>query len=187
MTLPPGARSGRDRRRPLGRGLVRALVALLIAAVLALIVILAGVPWVWERGMAGSVVRWLLRPSAGFLPLTLVLWLLFTVPSALRFLGGARRAEAEGRPPSEPAGAGPERSGPSGSRTERSPLQDAAPTDEVRLGVPAGTFRQLEAGHRWEMAAALGIPWRDELIHDHQSWAVAALEAAQRRAAELRR
>jgi hypothetical protein len=177
----------RDRRPTLGRGPVRTLVALLIAAVLALLVVLAGTPWALEWGMSRTLVRWLAHPSAGFLPLTLVLWLLFTVPSALRYLGGVRRQEAEGQRASEVADAGPERSEPSGPRTAPSPLRDASPAEEARLAVPTGTFRQLDAGHRWEMAAALGIPWRDELLHDHQSWAVAALEAAQRRAAELRR
>ena len=59
-------------------------------------------------------------------------------------------------------------------------------TDEgpARLRIPGGTFRELGAQHRWEMAEALHITWRDEFVHDHQGWAVACLEAAQRRAAD---
>lgn len=178
MTLHPASRTGTGQGRRRRGALLRPLLLLLLAAVLSLLPILQWPPqWTLEPRMVPYIASWLLRPSSGFLSLTLVLWLLFTAPRALRVLGGARRSGEPAPDAGEEALADPGTSVPAGA--------DRAEREELRI--PAGTFRQLAADHRWEMAEALGIPWRDELIHDHQSWAVACLEAAQVRAATVRR
>lgn len=177
MTLHPASRTGPGQGRRRLAALIRSLLLLLLSVVLSLLLILQWAQWTLEPRMVQYIASWLLRPSSGFLSLTLVLWLLFVAPRALRFLGGARRSGGSAPEAGEAASAEPEPAGSLGA--------DGAGGEGLR--VPAGTFRQLDAGHRREMAAALGIPWRDELIHDHQSWAVACLEAAQVRAATLRR
>lgn len=159
-----------------GKLLVRALLLLLFAAVLALVVLLPFAPWTLRAEMVPYIVPWLLRPVTGFLPLTLVLWLLFIVPTLLRRAGGARRPVRK----DEPARSARSRTGGAAS-------DDDSRRDGGRLSVPSAPFRDLSIEDRWEMAEVLGIPWRDELIHDHQGWAIACLEAGQRRAAELRR
>lgn len=186
MTLHPAARAGapagsapgsRRARRP-----VRAAVLLLVAVALALAVVLPGSHWRMDPALLEFIVPWLLDPISGFLPLTLALWLLFTVPSALRCWAGVRRGGSE-RP-------GPAlRPGPSAPARPDAPTTSprSAGTAEERLSIPAVAVGDMEAGHRRELAEALGIPWRDELIHDHPGWTLACLEAAQHRAAEQRR
>lgn len=178
MTLHPASRTGTGQGRRRLWTLGRPLLLLLLAVVLSLVLLLPWAHWTLEPRMVQYIVAWLLRPSTGFLSLTLVVWLLFTAPRALRFLGGALRSEEESAPEArEETVADP--------ATPVSMIADRA--DGERLRIPAVTFRELDAGHRRELARALGIPWRDELIHDHQSWVVACLEAAQDRAAAVRR
>lgn len=169
---PPPQRPGGDRTRRPRRAMRWAPLWLVLAVAISLLVHLPFAHWVLEWRMVEFLVPWLLRPSTGFLSLALALWLLFTVPGTLRVLAGGGQAPAQETTDSADAGV----RGPSAS----TPGQAAA----GRLDIPAGTFREMGAGHRFEMAEALGIPWRDELIHDHQSWAHSCLEAAQRKAAE---
>lgn len=173
MTLHTAQGSGRreGRRRIRARGF--SLLVLLFAVGLSLAVVLPFAHWTLRWSMLEFIVPWLLRPATGFLPLTLTLWIVFTVPSTLRHWAGGGQGDSE---VSDPVDVDPD---------ARQPVPPASePAKGEMLSIPAVTFRELGAGHRWEMAEALGIPWRDELIHDHQSWAVACLEAAQHRAAE---
>lgn len=154
------------------------LLSLLLAIALSLLVMLPGAPWVLEWRMVEYLIPWLLRPSTGFFSLVLALWLLFTVPGVLR-----RWSDDPARYDASEEGTPAEADEPA---AEPEPFFGDLVEGET-LRIPAGTFRELGAEHRWEMAQALDVPWRDELLDDHQSWAVACLEAAQRRAAELRR
>lgn len=196
MTLHPAPRAGAGRSRRRLRTVGRSLLLLLLACVLALIVLLPFAPWVLRPSMVQHIVPWLLSPSTGFFSLTAVFWLLFIVPGALRALAGARRRGTEEEPGPEDEGSASEGVGrdPEVSVSALPALGDSGDSgDSGDLGgheeirIPAGTFRELDAGHRQEMALALGIPWRDELVHDHQDWAVACLEAALARAASARR
>lgn len=149
----------------------RILVTLLLAFVIALVVYLPMAPWSLRWSHLESLLPWLLTPSTGVLSMVLVLLILFWVPSLLRSLtGGAQQ------PRPEPARGG---AAEAASPVERA---DVRGDEEEQLSIPAMSFRRMGAEHRWELAEALDIPWRDELIHDHQSWAIACLEAAQHRA-----
>lgn len=169
--MTPAARTpSRDRHRGRRRVLRRAPLWLLLAVVLSLLVHLPFAHWVLEWRMVEFLVPWLLRPSTGFLSLTLALWLLFTAPGTLHVLAVGGTASAA---------------------TVRESAEDAArepatptPSSGKGIAIPAGPLRELGAGHRFEMAQALGIPWRDELIHDHRSWTLACSEAARARAAD---
>ncbi|MGO1894266.1 MAG: hypothetical protein ACTH0H_00330 [Brachybacterium sp.] len=152
---PAAQHPARERHRRPRRTLRWAPLWLLLAVTLSLLVYLPFTHWVLEWRMAEYLVPWLLRPSTGFLSLTLALWWLFTVPGTLHLLAGGGAA----------------------------PAPDAA----ERIDVPAGPLPELGAGHRFEMAQALGIPWRDELIHDHRAWTLACSEAARARAADRSR
>ena len=173
-TPAPSGSTRTGRRRPRRGG---ALLRLLLAVVLALLVMLPAAHWVTEWRMVEHLLPWLLTPSTGFLSLVFALWLLFTVPGVLRRLSG------------EPVRSGASSEGTATAADDPDATRDRVPEEvagEDGLRIPTGTFRELGVAHRWEMAQALGIPWRDELIHDHQSWEIACLEAAQRTAAELR-
>lgn len=172
-TAPSSATRTHRRRRHRGGGLLR----LLLAIGLALLVLLPTAHWVLEWRMVEYLLPWLLTPSTGFFSLTLALWLLFTVPGVLRRRSG------------EPTGSGASSEGTTTGADDPAAKRDRGPegvAEEGGLRIPTGTFHEFGTEHRWEMAQALGIPWRDELIHDQQSWAIACLEAAQRKAAELR-
>lgn len=165
-----------------GRGLRGALLTLLLALVLAVWILVSQDHWAFRADLLPFTISWVLAPGSGLLPLTLALWLMVEVPR--RFLRRSRGAVVR-----EEAGAAP---APALSAVPVDPSEQLVDHGEEAgaqaglppLRIPSGTFRELGAQHRWEMAEALGIPWRDELIHDHQSWAVACLEAAQRRAAD---
>lgn len=165
--------TSQNRRPDRGRGARRvgrwSLLWLLLAVVISLVVYLPFAHWVLEWRMMEYLVAWLLRPSTGFLSMTLALWWLFSVPGTLHLLAGGGRSAAQA---AAPADGGAEES--------------AEPTTETddRIAIPAVPLQELGTGHRFQMAQALGIPWRDELIHDHRSWTRACSEAAHARAAE---
>ncbi|MDN5901215.1 MAG: hypothetical protein L0H74_14250, partial [Brachybacterium sp.] len=92
MTLHPASRTGTGQGLWFLGVLGRSLLLLLLAVVLSLLLILQWTHWTLEPRMVQYIASWLLRPASGFLSLTLVLWLLFTAPRALRVLGGARRS-----------------------------------------------------------------------------------------------
>lgn len=172
MTLhsQPDQQQGGPRRRVRWARLFP--LTLVLAVVIALVTYLPMAPWNLQWSRLEFLLPWVLTPANGVLSLVLVLLILFWVPSVLRSLTGGNR-----QPGSEPAGHGSTDSAPLSGR------EDPRGLEEDQLKIPAMSFRQMGAEHRWELAEALGIPWRDELIHDHQSWAIACLEAAQRRAA----
>lgn len=151
--------------------------------------------WALRPGLLGFSIRWVVDLGSGLIPLTLALGLVVQVP--LLLLRRPRRAHAteatwsrKGRARSRARdGEGAGRSEGSERIAAATDLPGAvhdgeADRERERLRIPGGTFRELGAQHRWEMAEALHITWRDEFVHDHQSWAVACLEAAQRRAAD---
>lgn len=167
--LEPAQQPGGPRRRL--RRLRRLPLTLLLAFLIALVVYLPMAPWSLRWSHLEFLLPWVLAPSTGVLSMVLVLLILFWVPSLLRALTGSAQ-----QPRSEP---------PRGGAAEAaSPVDRAVARGDVeeQLSIPAMSFRQMGAEHRWELAEALDIPWRDELIHDHQSWAIACLEAAQHRA-----
>ena len=151
--------------------------------------------WALRPGLLSFSIRWVVDLGSGLIPLTLALGLVVQVP--LLLLRRPRRAtETEARPSRTGRARSRARADEGTGRSESSERIAAATDlpgavhdgkadeDPARLRIPGGTFRELGAQHRWEMAEALGITWRDEFVHDHQSWAVACLEAAQRRAAD---
>lgn len=161
-----------DRSRGARRVGRRSLLWLLLAVALSLVVHLPFAHWVLEWRMVEFLVPWLLRPSTGFLSMILALWWLFSAPGMLHHLAGGGRAAA---PAADPADDDAEQ-----------PAEPRKETDE-RIAIPEAPLQELGAGPRFQMAQALGIPWRDELIHDHRSWTRACSEAARARAAERMR
>lgn len=145
--------------------LQRAKTRLSLAALLSAALLLIGAPWesISPFG-APFLLIGLVDPASGFFVLTGALWLLFTVPGMLHTL--ARRRPREGV-----------------ADKVKTASRSTDAEGRRRLRIPAGGLEDIGAEHRWELAAALDIPWRDELIHDHQSWAIACREAAQHRAA----
>ena len=171
MTLhsQPDQQQGGPRRRVRWARLFP--LALVLAVVIALVTYLPTAPWNLQWSRLEFLLPWVLTPANGVLSLVLVLLILFWVPSLLRSLtGGAQQ------PRPEPARGG---AAEAASPVERA---DVRGDEEEQLSIPAMSFRRMGAEHRWELAEALDIPWRDELIHDDQSWAIACLEAAQHRA-----
>lgn len=163
---------------PRGRGMAGTILRLLIAAALAAAVLTVIHPWVLQADLLPYSLTWMLRPESGFYTLAIALWLLLDVPA--RLIGWAR-GSVHPRP-----GEGAAQDSTAGTASVSG--SDVDPEDRTaRLAIPGLPFRELGIEHRVEMAHALDIPWRDELIHDHQSWTVACLEAAQRRATDPRR
>ena len=123
---------------------------------------------------AGDGAGRILRPWRLVIALVLAvgwLFVLSAVPGMLVRLGSRRRIqETRTRTPSGASSGGP----------------GASTMDEELLRVPSTELSELGAEHRWQMAQALGIPWRDELIVDAQGWAAACCEAAEREADGLR-
>jgi hypothetical protein len=156
------------------------VATLLIAVAVAVMAYGANDHWALRLDLLPFTLNWILTPASGFLPLVLALWLAMEVPRRLV----RRTRETGAAAPDGGSGAEASVTVTPDARASESP---ADAEESERLQIPAGTFRELGVAHRAEMARALGIPWRDELIHDHQSWAIACLEASQRRAAELRR
>lgn len=182
-----GTASGQGRRRWRG-----AVVTLLIAVALAVMIFVANDHWALRPDLLPYTLNWILTPVSGFLPLVLALWLALEVPRRLvRRTRSTGAAAHDGRSGTEvPVTVAPDVPEPEEPVRAEEPEGAEAPSgaeQPERLRIPAGTFRELGVEHRAEMARALGITWRDELIHDHQSWAIACLEAAQHRAAGLRR
>ncbi len=165
------------------------------AFLLALWILAAQGHWALRWDLLPFTIRWVADPRSGLIPLALALWLMVEVPRVL-----LRRSRSAGSLPTqgaEPARARPRTGAGRTSEPSEGSERVTVPTDVPgaahggetddegpRLRIPGGTFSELGAQHRWEMAEALGIPWRDELIHDHDGWAIACLEAAQRRAAD---
>lgn len=118
----------------------------------------------------------LLDLQTGFLGMLIGLFILFAAPFLLSRLSrtgaGSRRESAH----AEPSGPG-RTSGPIFS----------SDISEDQIVVPSMALREMGAGERWEMAEALGIPWTDELILDHESWELACREAIDREAERIRR
>lgn len=147
--------------------------------VIALVLAVAASLWVYD-GYTGVLHSWsqfryaqyfVFDPASGFPSLVLALFVLFAVPGMLVRLGSRRRIqETRTRTPSGASSGGP----------------GASTMDEELLRVPSTELSELGAEHRWQMAQALGIPWRDELIVDAQGWAAACCEAAEREADGLR-
>lgn len=131
---------------------------------------------------------------SGFLGLLIGLFVLFTAPFLLtrlsrRGAGGRRgraHAGAAGSRRTSGAGraAGSEKD--AGSGTSSGPIF-SSDTSEDQITVSSMSLREMGAGERWEMAEALGIPWRDELILDHGSWDAACREAIDLEAERIRR
>lgn len=165
-TQGTGSRSSR------GLTMQGAAVRAALAIAIALWVVLPFAHWDVTLPLLRFLIPSLFDPRTGFLPLALALFLLFAVPALLRRWSGESA-------PTAPRGAGP--------TTASLPEGAGTAEGEDPLQIPTAPFRDLGTGHRWEMAEALGIPWRDELIHDDQSWAISCLEAAQARAASHRR
>lgn len=167
-----GAELRRGRRFP-GRSrrgvLVRAVVAAVAAAVVALWAVLPFAHWTTTLSQLRFLIPWLLDPRTGFLPLALALFLLLTVPGLLRRFSGEPAAPHMVSAPHPVHGVLP--AGAEGW------------DDGDTVYIPTAPLAELEAEDRWEMAQALGIPWRDELIHDDQSWTSECREAARARAA----
>lgn len=154
-------------------------MTLLIAVLVAVTVYVGTDHWVLRPDLLPYTLGWILSPVSGFLPMVLALWLVLEVPRRLvRRIGFRDTAAVEPAGPEAPV---------QEIAIAPGPEQVAETEEHEPLQIPTGTFREIGAAHQAEMARALGIPWRDELIHDHQGWAVACLEAAQHRAAELRR
>lgn len=146
-------------------------LTLMIASVITLVVYLPMAPWSLRWSQLDSLLPWVLAPSTGALSLALALLVLFWVPPLLQsWTGGAQPPRREPVRGSTAEAASP---------VDRGDLLGA---EGEQLEIPAMSFREMGSEHRWELAEALDIPWRDELIHDHQSWAIACLEAAQHRA-----
>lgn len=160
-TLPGGPRSPGLRWRGV---LVRAGVA----AVIALWAVLPFAHWTTTPAHLRFLIPWLLDPRTSFLPLALVLFLLLTVPGLLRRLSGEPVAALMVSAPHPVAGVAGD--------------AEAGGEEDV-LHIPTAPLSELDPEVRWEMAEALDIRWRDELIHDHRSWTIACLEASRARAA----
>ncbi|MGO1227205.1 hypothetical protein ACT3SQ_01960 [Brachybacterium sp. AOP42-C2-15] len=171
MTLPSEQDQQRGGPRRRGHRARDIPVTLLAAVVIALVIYWPMSPWSLSWSQLEFLLPWMLAPSTGVLPLALVLLILIWVPVVLRSLTGGTR-----RPSATPPGDDPAKTSSPSAREEQRGVGDD------QLEIPAMSFRQMGTEHRWELAEALDIPWRDELIHDHQSWAIACLEAAQRRA-----
>lgn len=105
---------------------------------------------------------------SGFAGMVLALFLLFTVPFLLSSLSGVRRR-----------GRGRERFSESATPGGVSGPVFSSDLSEDQITVPSMALREMGAEARWEMATALGIPWRDELILDHESWEAACHEATE--------
>lgn len=118
----------------------------------------------------------LLDLQSGFLSLLIGLFVLFATPFLLTRLSRPAAGRRRGRAPADSTGPG-KASGPIFS-------SDIA---EDQIAVPSMALREMGAGERWEMAGALRIPWRDELILDHESWDAACREAIDREAERIRR
>lgn len=171
MTLPPEQIQPQENLRRSVNWSRYLPLTLVIASVITLVVYVPLAPWSLRWALLDSLLPWILAPSTGALSLALALLVLFWVPPLLRsWTGGARQPRREPARGSTVKGASPvDQEDPSGAEGEQ-------------LEIPAMSFREMGAEHRWELAEALDIPWRDELIHDHQSWTIACLEAAQHRA-----
>lgn len=171
MTLHPDLPAERTSERRLLRIagiLVRGLPA---AVVVGLFVLLPFAHWTVELRMVEYIVPWLLRPSTGYLSLVLVLWIVFSLPGALRLLAGVA--------PSITTSAKPR----TASRKDSDADQLPDPIEAEEIWIPAASVGALGSAHRWEMAEALGIPWRDELIHDGDAWRSACEDAVESEAA----
>lgn len=109
--------------------------------------------------------------QSGFASMVLALYLLFTLPFLLSRLSAGRRR-------------GSGRAGSSDSTTSGGSSGPVFSSDisEDQVSVPSMALREMGASERGEMATALGIPWRDELILDHESWEAACHEATEREA-----
>lgn len=129
--------------------------------------------WVYEWRMMPYIVPHLLQPQTGFPSVLLVVLLMLTVPGWLQ----GRRA-VPGAEQARPAHEG---------RTEGVARGQHARPSEDAIRIPTSALVALGAEHRWEMAEALGITWRDEFIHDHRSWDEACREAVKDAAERLRR
>lgn len=117
--------------------------------------------------------------QSGFLGLLIGLFVLFAAPFLLARISrpaADRRRGSTAADPADPAGPG---------RSSGPIFSSDASDDEI--AVPSMALREMGSGERWEMAEALGIPWRDELILDHESWETACRAAIDREAERLRR
>lgn len=114
--------------------------------------------------------------QSGFLGLLIGLFVLFAAPFLLARLSRPAAGRRRGRTVA----------GPTGPRSASGPIF-SSDASEAEIAVPSMALREMGVGERWEMAEALGIPRRDELILDHESWETACREAINREAERIRR
>lgn len=149
--------TGGGRRRGAVGGI---LFRLLLALALAVWVMAPFLHWDLRLDRVEYIVPWLLRPENGFLSLAALFWIWLQGPGMLRAIAAPPRREQE-------------------------PLVVEEP-QEGRLGVPSVGLEALGLEHRVEMARALGVPWRDELLVDQEEWTRVCRAAARDRAVMAR-